>query len=45
MHDMDVKNDAKMNNNHTPIPSFCSSPSKKRKKEKILAKLLHHFCR
>ena len=46
MHDMDVKNDAKMNDNHTPIPSFCSSPSKKRKKkEKILAKLLYHFRR
>ena len=34
MHDMDVKNDAKMNDNHTPIPSFCSSPSKKREKKK-----------
>ena len=41
---MKVKNDAKMNYNHTPIPSFCSSSSKK-KKRKILAKLLNHFHR
>ena len=44
MHGMDVENDAKMNNNHTPIPSFCSSPSKMKEKEKkILTKLLYHF--
>ena len=41
---MEVKNDAKMNSNHTSIPTFCSSLSKKRKK-KILAKLLNHFRR
>jgi len=32
MHGMDVEKYAKMNNNHTPIPSFCSSPSKKERK-------------
>ena len=42
---MEVENDAKMNSNHTPIPSFCSSPSKKKKRKKILAKLLNHFRR
>ena len=44
MHGMDVEKYAKMNNNHTPIPSFCSSPSKKERK-KILTRLLHHFRR
>ena len=33
MHGMDVAKYAKMNNYHTPIPSFCSSPSKKKEKE------------
>ena len=33
MHGMDVEKYAKMNNNHTPIPNFCSSPSKKKEKE------------
>ena len=33
MHGIEVEDDAKMNYNHTPIPSFCSSPSKKKEKE------------
>ena len=41
---MKVKNDAKMNSNHTPYLAF-ARPRAKRKREKILAKLLNHFCR
>jgi len=44
-HSMVVKNDALMNSNHTPIPSFCSSPSKMNKEKEILTKLLDHFRR
>jgi len=31
MHGIKVEDDANMNYNHTPIPSFCSSSSKKEK--------------
>jgi len=34
MHGMDVEKYANMYNNHTPIPSFCSSLSKKERKKR-----------
>ena len=39
---MDVEDDAKMNYNYTPIPSF---EQKEKEKNKILTKLLNHFRR